>query len=291
MTRSLSCPRAIVLLSLLVFPTWPTGAGSAAAQGSKTSKSSSSAQKKAARGDRYFAICDRDGNGWMSFKEAQASLGLDQAGFATYDADADGMVLAGEFRRRYLAIVNAGGVFAPPKTKAVPRAALPSTGEKMLESFDLDRDGAVDGAELDTALVDLGAARMDPEAMLDQFDYDGSRKLELSEIADLLALLNPGSRIRRGPAPKSIDELFGTLIPRSSGTASTLEPPRINGPVSTFRRLDADADGRISTRDLNELQRPFTFPVRPAAVVAALDTDGDSTISPAELHAAMDAPR
>ncbi len=257
----------------------------------KPAQPAAAAPSKNARADRYFAICDQDGNGRISFKEAQASLGLDQAGFAAYDTDADGMILPAEFRRRYAAIVDAGGVFTPPKAKTVVAAALPASAEKMLESFDKDRDGALSVAELDVALVEMNVSRMDPEATLDQLDHDGSGKLEPSELDDLLALLKPGSATHSGPKPASIDELFCRVIPRPVSAPSTPEPPRFAGPLPSFRRLDLDGDGHVTLDELGELQRPFTFVPRPATVLAALDTDGDGTLSAAEFRAAMGAPR
>jgi Ca2+-binding EF-hand superfamily protein len=259
--------------------------------GNKPANPPSETPTRTSRADRYFAICDQDGNLLISFKEAQASLGLDQAGFAVYDTDADGMISPGEFRRRYLAIVDAGGAFAPPKPKAVAATAIPSSAKQMLEVYDKNLDGALDGSELDTALVEIGASRLDPEALLEQLDHDGSGELEPAEIDDLLTLLKPGSAEHRGPPPKSVDELFGKSIPRSNAAGTTPQPPYIGGPVGSFRRLDLDGDGHVTLDELNELQRPFALPVRPAAVLAALDTDGDGTISAAEFRAAMGSAR
>jgi Ca2+-binding EF-hand superfamily protein len=241
----------------------------------------------ASRADRYFAICDYDSDGRITFNEAQASLGLDREGFAAYDEDRDGWIIASEFRRRFAAIVETGGVFSPPKAKVVPHAARPATAEKVLEAFDKDRDGALDATELNVALIEMGASRMEPETALEQLDRDGSNKLESAEIEDLLALIQPRSSAARGPRPKSIDALFATQVPREIQNASTTQPARIVGPVSSFRRLDIDGDGRITPEDLAELQRPLVLPVRAAAVLAALDTDSDGVISETEFRASM----
>ena len=64
-------------------------------------------------------------------------------------------------------------------------------------------------------------------------------------------------------------------------------PPQIDGPVGSFRRLDLDGDGMISLEDLRRLQSPLALPVRAAAVLAALDSDGDGELSPREFSAAL----
>lgn len=239
------------------------------------------------RPERYFAICDYDGDGMVSFKEAEKSLGLDREGFAAYDVDRDGLIRVGEFRRRYEAVTASGGAFLPPKGKVVPKSKLPSTPEAVLAVYDKVPDGALDSRELDQALVAMGASRFEAEGVLERLDRDGTDALERAEIEDLLELLRPGSAASRGPRPKSIDDLFGQIVPREIQEGSTPQPPRISGPVSSFRRLDFDADGRITAEDLLELQRPLSLPVRIAAVVAALDADRDGAISPAEFRASM----
>jgi Ca2+-binding EF-hand superfamily protein len=289
--RALSASKEILLLSILLLLVQAQTPRRARSPGAKPASPGAEASSKTLRADRYFAICDQDGDLLISFKEAQASLGLTREQFAVYDTDSDGMISPAEFRRRYLAIVDAGGSFAPPKAKAVAPTAIPESAEKMLEAYDKNKDGALDLSELDTALVELGASRLDPEALLEQLDHDGSGALDSAEIDDLLALLKPGSADHRGPLPKSIDELFGKLTPRSSAAGAPAQPPHIGGPVGSFRRLDLDGDGHVTLEELNELQRPFVLPVRPASVLAALDTDGDGTISAAEFRAAMGSTR
>jgi Ca2+-binding EF-hand superfamily protein len=238
---------------------------------------------------RYFAICDRDGDRSISYPEAKESLGLDKQQFSIYDTDGDGLISFAEFRRRYKEIILAGGTFPPPKAKVVPPSALPASAEKVLEEYDKDKDGALDPAELDAALVGMGAAKLDPEATLTQFDHDGSGMLEAPEIEELLSILRTGkARKPGGPRPTSITELFGVVVPRKTGLVWSPEPPRILGPVPSFRRLDLDGDGRITRDELAELQRPYNvLKVHTNSVFAALDTDGDGAISEAEFWAAM----
>lgn len=241
---------------------------------------------------RYFAICDRDGDRSISYPEAKESLGLDKQQFSVYDTDGDGLISLPEFRRRYKEIILAGGTFPPPKAKVVPPSALPESAEKVLGDYDKDKDAALDQAELDAALVGMGAAKLDPEATLAQFDHDGSGMLEAPEIEELLSVLRTGKSRKLGPRPRSITELFGVVVARKTGLVWSPEPPRILGPVPSFRRLDIDGDGRITRDELAELQRPYNvLKVHTNAVFAALDTDGDGVISEAEFWASMGAAR
>ena len=240
---------------------------------------------------RYFGICDRDGDRSISYPEASASLNLDRKAFSVYDTDGDGLISMSEFRKRYKDILSAGGTFPPPKAKVVPPSALPATADKVLESFDRSRDGALDLAELDAALVGMGSSKLDPEMALAQLDHDGSARLEAEEIEELLALLRSGSARKGGPRAQSIRDLFGTVVSRKTSPASTPEPPRIVGPVPSFLRLDLDGDGRVTRDELGELQRPYTLAVQTNAVLAALDQDGDGAISEAEFWSSMGAAR
>lgn len=89
------------------------------------------------------------------------------------------------------------------------------------------------------------------------------------------------------PGPRSLSELFGQALPRHVEGETLPRPPLIVGPVPVFRRLDLDADGRISEGDLLELRRPLQVPVRIKAMIASIDTDGDGAISHEEFLLSM----
>jgi hypothetical protein len=239
------------------------------------------------RAQKYFATCDYDASGYLSYSEANASLGIDRDGWKAYDADNDGRIVEKEFERRYEEILATGGAFLPPKPKADARVEIPERAEDALASYDKSRDGGLDMAEIDHFLAEVGAMRIEAETAIDQFDRDLTKKLEAPELEDLLDLLRPKKGGSKDPRPKSIDELFGKLVPRTIQQGSTPQPVRITPPVLTFRRLDIDADGGISLEDLAELQRPLVLPVRARAVLAALDGNGDGNLDESEFRAAM----
>jgi hypothetical protein len=85
----------------------------------------------------------------------------------------------------------------------------------------------------------------------------------------------------------SLKELFGSRENREDRPNTVPLPPRIEGPVSAFARLDLNADGKITIEDLDGLARPVHLDVRFPAVIAILDTDHDGGISPKELYASM----
>ena len=291
-------PRLFIVLPLLLPGVVPSAPTSASAPGSGPKALAGRVQDRNqeaegpgstgfGRADRFFSICDYDASGWISFSEAEASLGIDRAGFRAYDNDRDGMIIAGEFRRRYEEITATGGVFLPPRPKSVAREPVPEGAEEVLEAYDKDGDGALDPAELEVVLVKIGDVKLEPETILEQLDRDLTRKLEIPEIEDLLSILKPSAGGIQGSKPRTIDELFGKLLPRALQQGSTPQPVRISSPVRSFRRLDIDRDGAITREDLAELQRPLVLPVRTPAVLAALDTDRDGAISEAEFLASM----
>ncbi len=85
----------------------------------------------------------------------------------------------------------------------------------------------------------------------------------------------------------SLKELFGSKEEREELPNTVPLPPRIEGPVSAFARLDLNDDGKITLEDLDGLARPIHLDVRFPAVIAILDTDNDGGVSPKELYASM----
>ena len=87
--------------------------------------------------------------------------------------------------------------------------------------------------------------------------------------------------------PRSLKELFGAKEAREELPSTVPLPPRIEGPVSAFTRLDLNEDGKITIEDLDGLARPIHLDVRFPAVIAILDTDNDGGVSPEEFYASM----
>lgn len=244
------------------------------------------------RAARYFEIADYDGDALISFFEAQKSLALDRAGFATYDRDRDGLVTAGEFEQRYLAILERGGAFVPPVPKPDARKAPRRDASTLLDVYDSTPDRALDARELRKALDDYGVTDPPWKVLLESLDRDASTKLETSELEALLPILMPPAAEPEKPVERiaSLAELFGKRVERErsdDAPPGVAIPPQIAGPVSMFRRLDLDDDGRIELEDLSELQRPVQMHVRVNAVFASFDLDGDGAISDDEFERAF----
>jgi len=267
----------------------PGAAGPAQGRGASADQDQAARKSPVANEDlaaTYFATCDYDGDGWVSYSEAQKSLDIDRAVFAVYDIDRDGRITVEEFRKRYGAIVSRGGAFAPPIAKADPRRMPKRTAEELLDAFDRNKDLGLDDAEMEHALGEYGAHGVDSKFILEKLDKDLSQKLELGELDGFLEILAPAPA-RSKPKIKSIAELFDKLEPREIKTDATPQSARILGPVSTFRRLDLDNSGSISVQDLVNLQRPMQLQVRTGAVIATLDLNGDGELSDAEFRAAL----
>lgn len=275
------------------------------------------AAERARLEEEYFATCDYDSDGWISFREGEAALLLTRTSFAQYDLDRDGRVTREEFSKRFLELLDRTGAFRKPTPKglkpAEPGAAAPgspenpldlaailagtsqpapsSTPETFVRKYDKNIDGKLDANELVGASETLGFAGLSGSKLLSVLDKDGSRFVEPKELEgalDALGLLSASGAAPALPKPKSIDELFGGSEPRISYPGATPRPPFIQGPVRPFRRLDLDDNGQIEVSDLDTLAMSAHPRMRPAALIATLDLDGDGALSAAEFAAAFD---
>lgn len=243
--------------------------------------------------DRFFAICDHDENGWIAYREAAVSLELDRPAYASYDVDRDGRIVPAEFERRYFEIVDIAGGFAEPAPYEGPRLLPSRNPEQLRAAFDASGDGALELFELEKLLEAYGRQDIPASIVLSKLDVDATRRLEIAELGRLSQLLSAtyveAAEDLATELANSVEELFGGLVDRSVLTlGATYQPPLIIGPVSPFRRLDLDHDGAIEIDDLTALQRPQTLSVRVAAIVAALDANGDGVVDREEFLRAVD---
>ncbi|MDG2144172.1 MAG: hypothetical protein P8N31_11495 [Planctomycetota bacterium] len=248
----------------------------------------------------YFTTCDYDANGWISYREAEASLHLNRDGFAQYDANDDGQVTREEFHDRYTQLIQRVGIFRIPtpigQTEPAPAVpvepgaapAFPATSQAFVNTYDANVDGRLDVSEVGPAATSLGFPNVDPVAVLKLLDKDGSSFVEPAEIAAIIQGLNASGATITAPKAASIDELFGKSLERPYFVGATPRPPLIQGPVIPFRRLDVNNNGFIEVADLEKLSVSAHTVIRPSAVLAGLDRDGDGKLSPEELKAAFD---
>ncbi len=235
----------------------------------------------------YFRSADWDGDGWIRFGEAEKSMGLDREAYSAFDKDRDGGISAEEFATRYRILVERGGVFTPPRTKPDAPRPVKRDAKALLLAYDTDLDGMLVESEVSRALQDAHISDPSPLVLVATLDKDRSSGIDGAELDELSDLMYPESRPLREKKKLTLDQLFDRTEPRDTRAGSTIGPRRTAGPIPVFRRLDYDRSGAIDLADLEELQRPLRSAVRPAAILATLDLDGDGSISDAEFAAAM----
>lgn len=239
-----------------------------------------------AEAKRYFAICDYDQKGWISFEEASQALLVSRDEFFNYDVDKDGAIRLEEFVARHGTIVATQGLFQPPIPAPNRRPELPAPTRVWFERFDADASGGWDPAELALAFDEVGLASAIDETLWARFDADASGVLESYEIDPVLGF-TAGARLALGTTAKSLRELFGAPVPTPPGPGVVAAPTRVVGPLPVFDRLDVDGDGVCSLADLTALEFPAALPIRPQTLIAALDGNGDGVLSTTELRAAF----
>jgi len=240
--------------------------------------------------ETYFATADHDANGWISFREAVASMGIGREAFRVYDHDRDGRLVLSEFLFLHNDSVTRTGGFRPPKKREDEDRARRRTAVQLLNAYDRDLDDFVASTELRRMLEDYRRTDVDDEVVLTGHDRDNDGRLSLLELATLNTILWPRTEQLASDEdpvdtrPGSIDELFGKVVRRDS---STPYPPLITGPVPHFRRLDLDNDGAISVEDLENLMRPMQLRLRIHALMNTLDLDGDGVLNEQEFERAL----
>lgn len=257
-----------------------------------------------------YRAFDRDHDGRLDLDEFRTRYErmLELLGAAP-DPDADALL-----RERDPTTELAGAEPLPALPTPEVRRTEPSfpRPEDLLRTFDRDESGGLALEEVAEAIRRAGML-LSAEVVLTQTDKDHSDALELAELAPLATLLadhlpwtsrspggagpveRPGAGARRtpraveraAPAPRTRDP----RLPMAPYEHSLEPTPAEVTPVSVghFRLLDVDRDGLVTRDDLEALVSPARSSLRPAAVLAALDRNGDGALDPAEFRAALGA--
>lgn len=291
--------QAQAVLRALLPPTAPgKGEGERGGDGTERDPKGRSREKRAlefvdeAQLRAWYETADFNANGWISFSESSVSFGFDRPRYGSFDADRDGRLALEEFAAYYrYSIVHQNG-FREPRPAPESQRARQRTPEQLRNAYDMDLDGKLSRVELQRVLEDYDRADLEAEHIATGMDRDGDSRLSVAELVGLPPILFPvevPATADAAPTHKTLEELFGQVVPRPGGAGNY--PPQIVGPVSHFRRLDLDADGKISRRDLEDLLRPVHTTIRVQTVLHTLDVDGDGVLSRAELVAALVPPR
>ena len=238
----------------------------------------------------WFATCDRDEGGWISYREAVESMGFNRGRFQAFDVDRDARLDAEEFKGLYVHAIASVGHFATPGGEPPrPPKAPTRTPVQLRNAYDANADRHLDLLELAVVLTDY-ARDDDVELVLASLDDSEDELLSVEELTGINAILFPIDLDERTVIEvediQTIAGLFGEVVVRAE-PGEQPNPPLIVGPVGHFRRLDLDDDGYISVQDLETLLRPARSAIRPHTVINTLDLDGDMRLTEDEMMASV----
>ncbi|HEX6984224.1 MAG TPA: hypothetical protein VF170_02555 [Planctomycetaceae bacterium] len=190
---------------------------------------------------------DADKNGYLS-EEEFLGLGLPGLGFASADANGDGMLFPDELRSRLDALI----------ARETSRVRVEATYERqpLFTKLDLDGDGRLSRRELRGARDALASV-----------DADGDGRIGLAEFGGRYRLAFGVPNLLDGATPRMLAEF--EAMPRGPS------PRAADGPA-WFAAMDRNADGDLVRREFLGTAESF----------AALDADADGLLSPEEARAA-----
>ncbi len=236
----------------------------------------------------WFKNCDPNGDNWISYYEAKYALGFGRGLFRSFDEDQDGRMVKAEFVAYYEHAIKRNQ-FRRPKIRNKPTPP-DRTPEQLMLAYDSDLNSGISLTEAARLLSDYSRVKMDARFLFTRVDLDQNQLLSVKELALLsqaISHLNlPKAQVRNPVAqePKSIDELFLRIVQ----SPNRLTPPTLIGPITTFRRLDLDGDGKVSLSDLEGLKRTVTTNIRVGTVLHTLDANQDGLLSRSELRKSME---
>jgi len=193
--------------------------------------------ERAALAATYFRIVDYDRNGWISFREASESLGIDRRRFSVYDEDRDGRITQEEFTKVFLSTLDRLGAVPPPVPNPDDPNA-PSLADLLAENEETPETEEAEAPVPKTLLELLGKVTprgaddrgapqpgeiVGPVPSFYRLDYDGDGGISLENL-ELLAR-GSGLDLRLNTLLASLDLNGDGLIDRSEFAASMRSAP------------------------------------------------------------------
>ncbi len=156
----------------------------------------------------------------------------------------------------------------------------------LLDRYDLDDNGLIEGEERDRLFRDAENARNEAmRTLIKRFDLDGDGKLNTAEYERLLKHIRSQRRERMNHPQPPIDppeRVYRPMPPKRGGPLALLTSKLI------LEKYDADGNGSL---DKNELQNLMSdaiklFEERRKEILDRFDEDHNGTLSPQEAETA-----
>jgi len=263
----------------------------------------------------HFRVCDLDGNGWISLREAGITLSMDRDEYRRAATDQDGRIDSSEFlAQRDVLLARLGALPVEPPAEPKPRARTqaeqptPPLGADdlsqlarsdrpafhselgsmrvkpgdILKRYDADHSKGIDATEIARLFSDVQLS-LSPELVIAQMDPNGSGELEPAELVPIAWMVSQRVPPRAAQPPAEESPFVESELPE---TAASAKPDATEDPSET-RPAPGDAAGAqtvageaLAAEDASgeqERRRPLTHFTR-------LDADRDGFITEEDLR-------
>lgn len=237
---------------------------------------------------RFYALTDRNGDGYLTMREMFTVLGMNPDTFQRLDRNADGIVSFVEFDDAYRNAALWGGWLPRPKAvegdSPVPSKRVEPGLNATFAMADQDTDERLGIEEL-SPLLERAKVKLEPTVFLNRYDSNADFRIDQDELT--YAFQDLGIDLDR---PAEHGEASSTSAATAEGSGNPQPSALVTKRVtSLLESVDRDENGRLGWFELDEAFYTLNVPLT-LDRIASFDVDGDRAFDRTELETLVASP-